>query len=90
MITDFTGLVPWLVVALPIGLFAVTLMPGRGYGPVGDMGIGLFGALGGGYAAALLRVQDQAGWLTGLLATVVGALVLTRLVRAWPRRSPLS
>jgi uncharacterized membrane protein YeaQ/YmgE (transglycosylase-associated protein family) len=85
MTVDFSGIIPWLVAALPIALCATGFMPGRGYGLVGDLGIGLVGALGGGYAAALLGIQGQVAWLTGLLATIVGAVMLTRLARAWPR-----
>src|SRR5690349_12843705 len=95
MVLDLSGLAAWVLLALPVGLFAARVMagPGRDLGLVGETALGLVGALGGGLAAAVLGVQGQVGWLVGLAATTVGAVALTRLARAWagragPTRSP--
>ncbi len=78
----------WLLVALPAGLFAAQFVPGRSHGTAGDIGVGLAGALVGGLGAAWLGLQGQGGRLASFLATVVGAVLLTRLARAVPGRSP--
>jgi uncharacterized membrane protein YeaQ/YmgE (transglycosylase-associated protein family) len=82
MNVDFSGVIAWMLVALPFGLLAAHLMPGHGYGRVIDLVIGLIGTILGGYVAALLNIQGQAGWIAGLFASIVGAIVVTRVARA--------
>jgi uncharacterized membrane protein YeaQ/YmgE (transglycosylase-associated protein family) len=91
MTVDFSGIIAWMLVALPFGLLATHLMPGHGYGRVADLAIGLIGTAIGGYIAALLSIQGQAGWVAALFATIVGSIVVTRVARALPlpRRRPV-
>ena len=84
MSVDFSGVIAWMLVALPFGLLAAHLMPGHGYGRLADLAIGLIGTILGGYTAALLSIQGQAGWIAGLFATIVGSMVVTRVARALP------
>ena len=87
MAVDFSGAVAWLLVALPASMFVTTLMPGRGYGLIADLLIGVIGGAVGAMAVSSSGIQGQAAWIAGLLVTIVGALVLTRFARAWPGRS---
>ena len=84
---EASGLVAWLLVALPVGLFATTLVRGRGYGAGIDIALGTVGALVGVVAIGWLCIQDQAGWVAGLLATVAGAVLLPAITRFTRHRS---
>jgi uncharacterized membrane protein YeaQ/YmgE (transglycosylase-associated protein family) len=86
MVLEEAGIVAWLMVALPVGLFATTFAGGRGYGKAADVLVGLAGAVLGVLAAGLIGIQGQGGWLAGILATVAGALLLTMAARLAPRR----
>lgn len=81
------GVIAWGLVALPFALFATRFAAGRAYFPLIDVAIGLVGAALGGYAARWLPLDIQASWVTVLLASIVGAVLLTRLVRAAPGRA---
>ncbi len=85
------SILSWLVVGLIAGWLAGVIMKGRGYGLVGDIVIGILGALLGGFLAALAFGGD---YLTGfnlstILVSVVGAIVLIWIIRVLPGHSPL-
>jgi uncharacterized membrane protein YeaQ/YmgE (transglycosylase-associated protein family) len=84
---ESSDVMAWVLVALPVGLFATQFMA-RGYGIARDLGVGLAGALIGAVAVSWLGLQGQASWLASIVATVVGAVLITRLARAAPGRSP--
>ena len=86
MFFDSPGVVAWLLLALPIGMFAAQLMRGR-FELAGNLGVTLVGCLLGGLAVGLLRLDGQAGLIASILATVVGAVVATAVTRALPGRS---
>jgi uncharacterized membrane protein YeaQ/YmgE (transglycosylase-associated protein family) len=88
MVFEPSDVMAWALVALPVGLFVTQFMAGRGYGIAGDLGVAAAGALIGGVAVSWLGFEGQAGWLASMLATVVGAVLLTRLARSVPGRSP--
>jgi uncharacterized membrane protein YeaQ/YmgE (transglycosylase-associated protein family) len=85
---ELTNVIGWLMIGLMAGSLATQFMPGRGYGAGGDVGIGILGALLGGFAAGLLGLRGQEGLLVGMLAAFVGAVLLTGLARGRPGRSP--
>ena len=86
MVLEEAGVLSWLLVALPVGLFATTFTGGRGYGRVADVVLGIVGALLGVFAVGLLGIEGQGGWVAGILATAAGAVLLTLAARAVPRR----
>lgn len=76
----------WLVVGLIAGWLAGQVMRGGGYGLIGDIIVGIVGALVGGFLASLLIGGD---FLTGFnLSTIVvaflGSVVLIAILRALP------
>jgi uncharacterized membrane protein YeaQ/YmgE (transglycosylase-associated protein family) len=87
MVLEEGGVISWLLIALPVGLFATTLVRGCGYGRAADLALGILGALLGVVAVGWLGIQGQGGWLAGVLATVAGAVLLTMLARAATGRS---
>src|SRR2546429_5532503 len=51
------GLLSWLFVGLIAGFLASAAIRGRGYGCIGNIIVGLVGAVIGGYLASLLDIQ---------------------------------
>ena len=84
------GLVYWIIVGLIAGWLAGQVMKGGGYGVVGDMIVGIVGALLGGFLAAwLFGVQEAVNGvnLISIVTAFLGAIVLIAVVRALPGRS---
>ncbi len=78
------GILSWLVVGLIAGFLASQVMRGGGYGLVGDIIVGIVGALIGGFlAATLLNIPDAVNGinLTSILVAFVGAVILIALLR---------
>ncbi len=85
------SILSWIVVGLIAGWLAGHIMKGRGYGCLGDIVVGVLGAVLGGFLATLLFGGD---YITGfnlgtILVAFLGAVILIWLVRALPGRSPL-
>jgi len=78
------GLLAWIVVGLVAGWLASRVMKGRGSGLVGDLVLGVVGALLGGFlASTLLKMPDAVNGinLTSILVAFVGAVILIALLR---------
>lgn len=70
-------LLAWLVCGLLSGGLVGFLMRGRGYGPLGDLVLGVAGGLLGGKIFHELRGgPDVTGWPAHFLVAVVGGCVL--------------
>ncbi len=83
------GLVAWIVVGLIAGWLAGMVMKGSGFGIIGDLVLGIIGALLGGFLASTVLGIPNA--LTGinfttLLTAIVGAIIVVAIIRLLPRR----
>lgn len=79
------GILAWLVVGLIAGFLASQVMRGGGYGLIGDIIVGVVGALIGGFLAAnLLNMPDAVNGIniTSIIVAFVGAVILIALLRA--------
>jgi uncharacterized membrane protein YeaQ/YmgE (transglycosylase-associated protein family) len=79
------GLLAWIVVGLIAGWLAGLVMKGGGYGVLGDIILGIVGALIGGFlASALFGVSDPVSGinLTSIIVAFLGAVVVVGIVRA--------
>ncbi len=79
------GLLAWIVVGLVAGFLASQVMKGRGSGLLGDLVLGVVGALLGGFlASVLLKMPDAVNGInvTSILVAFVGAVILIALLRA--------
>jgi len=86
------GLLSWIIVGLIAGWLAGLVMRGGGYGVLGNMILGIVGALVGGFLAAqLFGVPDPISGFnfTTLVIAFLGAVLVVALVRALPGRSPV-
>lgn len=79
------GLLSWIIVGLIAGWLAGLVMKGSGHGVVGDIILGIVGALVGGFlASALFGVSDPiSGFnLTTIFIAFLGAVIIVAIVRA--------
>jgi uncharacterized membrane protein YeaQ/YmgE (transglycosylase-associated protein family) len=79
------GILSWIVVGLIAGWLAGLVVKGSGFGVLGDIIIGIVGALIGGFLAAY--VFGVAGAVSGInlvsiLVAFVGAVIAVLIVRA--------
>jgi uncharacterized membrane protein YeaQ/YmgE (transglycosylase-associated protein family) len=77
------GLIAWIIIGVLAGWITGKLMKGSGYGFFMDMIVGLVGALIGGFLSEHLGMGGvgQHGMIVSILIAVVGAVLLTWLVR---------
>jgi uncharacterized membrane protein YeaQ/YmgE (transglycosylase-associated protein family) len=79
------GILSWIIVGLIAGWLAGLVMKGGSYGILGDIVLGIIGALVGGFlASALFGIQDPlTGFdITTLIIAFLGAIVVVAIVRA--------
>ena len=77
----------WILVGLIAGFITGKLMQGGGYGPIMDIVVGIVGAIAGGFIMRALGFADQGGLLYTILVAVVGAVLLTLLLRLFTRKA---
>jgi uncharacterized membrane protein YeaQ/YmgE (transglycosylase-associated protein family) len=77
------GLIAWIIIGLIAGWLTGKLMKGSGFGFLMDMIVGLIGALIGGFISAHMGLGGvgQHGLLMSILIAVLGAVILTWIVR---------
>lgn len=77
----------WIIVGLIAGWLAGYVMKGGGYGVVGDIIIGIIGALIGGFlTSALFGTNAVSGLnLVSIIVAFIGAVILIAILRAVAR-----
>jgi len=75
------GFVWFILIGLAPGWVAGQLMKGSGFGVVGDIIVGVIGALLGGFLFRTLGVSAGGGLLGSLIVATIGAVVLLFLLR---------
>jgi len=85
------GIIAWIIVGLIAGWLAGVIMKGGGYGLIGDLILGLIGALVGGWLFSLiLPSAEPSGLIGSIIVATIGAVVLVaivRLIRGRPARA---
>lgn len=84
------GILSWIIVGLIAGWLAGMVMRGGGYGIVGDIILGIVGALIGGFiASAVLNIPDAVNGVnvTSIVVAAIGAIILVAILRALPGRA---
>jgi len=85
------GFIAWIIVGLIAGWLAGMLMKGSGYGLIGDLILGLIGAIVGGWLfSIILPSAEPSGLIGSIIVATIGAVVLVaivRLVRGRPVRA---
>lgn len=79
------GIIAWLVVGLIAGFLADAVVRSRNFGLVGDIVIGIVGAIVGGFlASAILNIPNPVNGInvTSIAVAFIGALILLFVLRA--------
>lgn len=71
----------FLIIGLVAGWLAGVLMKGGGFGMVGDLVVGVVGAVLGGWLFGALGLSAGGGLIGSLVVATIGAVVLLFLVR---------
>lgn len=71
----------FILIGLTAGWLAGQLMKGGGFGVVGDIVVGVIGALLGGFLFRTLGMSAGGGLLGSLIVATIGAVVLLFLLR---------
>lgn len=76
----------FILIGLVAGFLAGKVMRGGGYGVLGDIVIGIIGALLGGWLFGVLGLGAGGGLIGSLIVAFIGACILIWLVRLIKRR----
>ena len=78
------GIIAWILLGLVAGWLAGQVMKGGGYGLVGDIVLGIVGAVVGGFLASSLLGLDVNGFnVMSILIAFVGACLVIAISRAF-------
>lgn len=72
----------WLIIGAIAGFLASTLVRGRGYGCLGNIVVGLIGAVIGGFLASLLNIQGTFHFWGSVGISFLGACVFVFILQA--------
>lgn len=78
------GILSWIIVGLIAGWLAGEMMRGAGFGLVGNIIVGIIGALLGGFlATALFNVPDPVNGIniTSIIVAFLGSVILLAILR---------
>ncbi|GAC1326554.1 MAG: GlsB/YeaQ/YmgE family stress response membrane protein [Chloroflexota bacterium] len=78
------SILAWIVLGLLAGWIAGMVMKGGGYGLIGDLVLGIVGAIVGGWLTGVLLGRDMVNGFNveSLIVAVIGAIVLIAISRA--------
>jgi uncharacterized membrane protein YeaQ/YmgE (transglycosylase-associated protein family) len=77
------GILSWIILGLIAGWLAGQFMKGGGYGLVGDIILGIIGAIVGGFLASNLLGLDVSGVnFTSIVIAFIGACIVIGISRA--------
>jgi uncharacterized membrane protein YeaQ/YmgE (transglycosylase-associated protein family) len=71
----------WILIGLVAGYLTGRFMRGAGFGPIVDVIVGIVGAIVGGYIMLVLGYAGSGGFLYTVFVAVIGACLLTFLLR---------
>lgn len=81
------GVIAMLLIGLVAGFLAGKIMRGSGFGLIGDIIIGIIGAVIGSWLWGVLKLPTfQPAWLTAVVAATIGAVILLFIISLVKRR----
>jgi uncharacterized membrane protein YeaQ/YmgE (transglycosylase-associated protein family) len=81
------GILSWIVLGLIAGWLAGQVMKGGGYGLIGDIVLGIVGAIIGGFLTGVFLGRDMiSGFnIESVVVALIGAIILIAVSRAFSR-----
>lgn len=76
------NIIAWIIIGILAGWLAGLLMPGKGFGLVGDLIVGLVGAFVGGLIMSVLAPDQTFGFWGSFLVALIGACILVAIIHA--------
>ena len=83
---DPTTLVIWLVIGAVAGWLAGQVVAGGGFGLIGDIVVGIIGAVVGGWLLPQLGIYIGGGIIGAIINAAIGAIIVLLVVRLVVRR----
>lgn len=80
-VVSTVGILGWIIIGGIAGALAGRVVEGGGFGIVGDIVVGIVGALLGGVLAHLLGIDSSVGLIGSFLLALIGAIVLLAILR---------
>jgi uncharacterized membrane protein YeaQ/YmgE (transglycosylase-associated protein family) len=77
---DLTGLIIFLIVGGIAGWLAGLLMKGRGFGVVGNIVVGIIGAVAAGFLLPMVGIAIGGGILGQIIHAFIGAVIVLAIV----------
>ena len=84
-VVSTVGILGWIIIGGIAGALAGRVVDGGGFGIVGDIIVGIVGALLGGLLAHVLGIDNSAGLLGSFLLALIGAVILLAILRLFSR-----
>ena len=75
------SLLIWILIGLVAGYITGRIMRGAGFGPIVDIVVGILGAIVGGIVMLYLGYAGTGGFLYTVFVAVIGAVILTLILR---------
>ncbi|MBL8859235.1 MAG: GlsB/YeaQ/YmgE family stress response membrane protein [Planctomycetes bacterium] len=75
----------FLLIGATAGFLAGMIMKGGGFGLLGNLVLGILGAIFGGWLFGALGIYPDGGLIASLVTALVGAIVLIAIVRVFKR-----
>ncbi len=76
----------FLLIGLVAGWLAGQIMDGGGFGVLGDLIVGVLGAILGGWLFGFLGIFPGGGLIGSLIVATIGAIIFLAILRAIKRR----
>ena len=70
-------LISWITVGLVVGWLSGRALKGYGYGPLMDIGMGVCGAVAGGFLMQSAGISGSKGTIATVLVAIIGAALVT-------------
>jgi len=81
MSDQMANLLWFILIGAAAGWLAGQIMKGGGFGLIGDIIVGILGAIIGGWIFRVLKIYPSGGLMGALITALVGAIVLLFLIR---------
>src|SRR5579883_1545637 len=84
-VVSTVGIIGWIIIGGIAGALAGRVVEGGGFGIIGDIVVGIVGALLGGLLAHIFNLNGSVGLIGSFVLAFIGAVILLFIVRLFTR-----